>query len=136
MKVYVASKFENTKVVQEAYKNLLLKGHTITHDWTLENAEGMTGEALHAYLQGCAERDLAGVEAADALLLINHANGCGMYTELGIALASNKFIVVIDGKKPPHNIFFNLTHIHHAKDLGDAIKILAAHEWFLKAGKE
>jgi hypothetical protein len=132
MLVYVASKFENGKVVREAFAALQADGHTISHDWTVESAEGMSGEALHAYLQGCAEKDLEGVERADALLLINHANGCGMYTELGIALASNKFIVVIDGKKPPHNIFFNLAHVHHAKDLDDAIKILAAHQQFLK----
>ena len=134
MNIYVASKFENGKVVREAYAALQADGHTITHDWTVESAEGMTGEALHAYLQGCAEKDLEGVEKCDALLLINHANGCGMYTELGIALAHDKFIVVIDGKHPPHNIFFNLAHVHHAKDLGDALKILAAHELFLREG--
>lgn len=136
MLVYVASKFENTKVVKSAYAALRESGHTITHDWTEESAEGLTGEALHVYLEECAKKDMEGVQKCDALLLINHPNGCGMYTELGIALALDKFIVVIDGKNPPHNIFFNLNQVVHAHSLETAVKILNVHAGILKMAKE
>jgi hypothetical protein len=133
VKIYCASKFENTKAVREAYLALRDDGHTITHDWTNENAEMLAGHALEAYLQGCAEKDVAGVLEADAFLLLNHQLMAGGFSEFGMAIAADKFIVVIDGKHPekPRNIFFHLPHVHHAKDLDDARKILLAHELFL-----
>lgn len=138
MRVYVASKFENTKAVREAQAALKDDGHIISHDWTFENAEALAGSALEAYLQGCAERDMEGVINADALLLINYTGCAGAYVELGMALASGRFVVVIDGHHPekPRNIFFHLAHVHHAKDLEDARKILLAHELFLHQGAE
>lgn len=138
MKIYVGSKFENTKAVREAYLALRDDGHTITHDWTNENAEMLAGHALEAYLQGCAEKDVAGVLEADAMLLLNHQLMAGGFTEFGMAITADKFIVVIDGKHPekPRNIFFHLPHVHHATSLEDARKILLAHELFLSHSTE
>jgi len=138
VRIYVGTKFENTKAVHEAYLALRDDGHTITHDWTVENAEGLRGQALEVYLQGCAERDVDGVLSANAFLLLNHVGMAGGFTELGIAIAAEKFIVVIDGKHPdkPKNIFYHLPHVHHARDLEDARKMLLAHELFLKQEAE
>jgi hypothetical protein len=131
--VYVASKFENTKAVREAYEALKKDNHTITHDWTGENADGLHGAALDLYLRECAERDVAGVANCQGLLLINHELGCGMFTELGIAIALKKFIVVLDGKHPnkPRNIFFNLPDVHHAQSLEQARTLFNVRQMWL-----
>jgi hypothetical protein len=126
MKIYVASKFENTKRVKELYSLLQVAGHEITHDWTGENAEGMTSKRRYDYLRSCAEKDFYGVLRADAIVLINHERGCGMFTELGIALASNKIVIVVDGfhDDKPLNIFFHLAQVKHVDDLEEVLDIL------------
>lgn len=138
MRIYVASKFENTRAVRAAHAALRDDGHIISHDWTEENAESLAGQALEVFLQGCAEKDVEGVLSADAFLLLNHELMAGGFTEFGMAIAAEKFIVVLDGKHPdkPRNIFFHLAHVHHAKDLEEARKMLLAHELFLKQGAE
>jgi hypothetical protein len=133
MRIYVASKFENTKAVREAYAALQKDGHTITHDWTGENADGLHGEELELYLRGCAEKDVNGVTDGQGFLLLNHERVAGANTELGIAIAHKKFIVVIDGKHPdkPSNIFFHLPSVHHAKDIEQARTFFKIHQMLL-----
>ena len=138
MRIYVASKFENTRAVRDVYEVLKEDGHVITHDWTGENADGLTGDAKEAYLQGCADKDVEGVLSADAFVLLNHVNMAGGFTELGMALAAGKFIVVLDGRHPqkPMNIFYHLPHVHHAKSVYDARQMLKAHALFMKQEAE
>jgi hypothetical protein len=139
LRIYVASKFENTLSVREAHKALKDDGHVITHDWTGESAEDLRGEAREVYLQECAEKDVRGVLSADAFLLLNHVNMAGGFTELGMAIANEDcFIVVIDGKHKdkPSNIFFHLPFVHHATNLEHARALLKAHDLFLTQQKE
>jgi hypothetical protein len=138
VRIYVASKFENSGLVREAHAALREDGHTISHDWTTESADGLYGQALEVYLQGCAEKDVEGVLSADAFLLLNHVLMAGGFTEFGMAIVKEKFIVVIDGrhKDKPRNIFFHLAHVHHAADLEEARRMLIAHELYLKQGAE
>jgi uncharacterized protein (DUF2249 family) len=126
MQVYVASKFENSKEVQEAHKAFIEEGWKITHDWTVENADGMTGPALEYYLRECAKKDYEGVLRCDAFVLIHYEKGAGMFTELGIALASGKTVVIIDGHNPTKisNIFFHLPGICHVNTLKQAVEVL------------
>jgi hypothetical protein len=122
--VYVATHFKNQGPVKKAFELLQAAGHFITHDWTTEIAEGKTGEDLEVFLLDCAERDFAGVTKADAVLVINHEHGCAMFTELGLALAFGALVVVVDGDKPPHNIFYNLPEVVHATSLENAVEII------------
>lgn len=134
MKVYVASKFENAKEVREAHAALKADGHEITHDWTWEDASEYHGDELIRYLQECAEKDRYGVESADAILLINYARCAGAFTELGLAIAYQKFIVVIDAHHPEkaRNIFFYLPKVVHADDLAHARVIFRLKEGEMK----
>ena len=131
MKIYVASKFENKDAVRAAYARLREDGHEITCDWAAEDATGLDGSALHTYLAGCAHKDLVGVQACDALVLLNHERGCGMFTEMGIALAGGKLVIVIDADKRP-NIFFHLPNVVHARDLDDALHLLSTAEQLVR----
>lgn len=133
MRIYVASKFENTKAVREAYKVLQKDGHIITHDWTGETADGLSGDALALYLRSCAEKDVEGVANGQGFLLLHHANVSGALTEMGIAIALKRFIVVIDGRHPdkPSNIFFHLPTVHHVRDIEQARILFNVHQMLL-----
>ena len=120
MKVYVASKFENQQEVRQAMKMLIDLGHTITHDWTKEDYGNRTGVELAAYRSLCAQEDFDGVKNADALLVINHARGCGMFVEFGMAVALGKAIFVVYPEKA-NNIFACLPGVYESGDLHDAI---------------
>jgi hypothetical protein len=130
MRVYVASKFENGSEVRKAQQTLREDGHTITHDWTEENAEGFHGTALELYLRECARKDYDGVLACDAFVLLHYERGAGMFTELGLAIAWRRLVVVIDGKNPDkvHNIFFHLPDVVHVPSLEEARWVLKAKE--------
>ena len=136
MRVYAASKFENQAAVREVYRALREDGHTITHDWTEEDASQFEGDALEEYLCTCAEKDVRGVVDSEALLLLHYPKVSGAITEFGIALCKawqfpgSQLIIVIDAHKPenPRNIFFHLKFVRHAADLTEARRILKAHQ--------
>jgi len=137
MRIYVASKFENTTAVREAYRLLREAGHEITHDWTNESAEGLTGQEREDYLVRAALADVKGVMGASGILVLNHQRMAGGFTEFGIAIGAhwggrNTCIVVIDGhhEEKPRNIFFHLPFVWHAKDMKEALKIFHQYwEW-------
>lgn len=109
MRIYVASKFENTAEVRDAMSRLRDMGHEITHDWTQESAEGVAADALDEFLTECAVKDMYGVKTADVVLLINHKNGQGMWTELGMAIAWEIPVFFVFPTRTPTNVF---THIN------------------------
>ncbi len=126
MKIYVASKFENKELVKEVQEELIREGHSITHDWSNESDAGKTGIELENYQARCAQQDFDGVKNADLVLLINHQGCKGTYTEFGIALALNKYVVIV---KPEltNQVFFHLKHPHKifwAKSIADAYDII------------
>jgi hypothetical protein len=130
MRVYVASKFENKEEVRRVMEMLKDKGHRISYDWTDEDGAGKTGNDLAIYLRRCALEDRHGVLNAEALLLINYPNGCGMFSELGMALALNWItpnavrILVVDRDRGPDNIFFYLKEVEHYATVEDAVRSL------------
>lgn len=126
LRVYVATKFENQEIVRKAFELLRSAGHEITHDWTTEVVGDRTGEYRKIFLEECAIKDCNGVADADVILVINYPGGCGMFTELGLGLAYGALIVVVDGDKPPYNIFYNLPEVTHANSLEHAIEIINA----------
>lgn len=105
-RVYVASKFENTDAVRDAYARLRALGFVITFDWT--------GCAVTdpGYPHEHAQADFTGVASADLFLLIDHPGMKGAFVELGIALAYEKPVYIVGAVscvfvhlKPPHRIF-------------------------------
>lgn len=105
--VYVAGKFEEGARVREVQEKLLLMGFEITHDWTQESAEGLTGAEREAYLQCNAEADVRGVEDADFLVVLNHDRAFGAMVEMGLGLAWGRVIYLV-GPQVRDNIFFHL----------------------------
>ena len=97
MKIYVAAKWEIRELVLLLYDKLRSAGHAITHDWT-----GEEKKTLHEH----ADDDLRGVLSCDALVILPHERGKGLYTELGAALATRKRVFVLcKGESRDWNIF-------------------------------
>lgn len=123
MRIYVASKFEEGPFVKKVMESLESIGHTITHDWTGESDVGKEGDERKQFLMKCATQDLEGVLSCDLLLLLNHPHGKGMFTELGMALATRKPVIIV---KPnlATNIFFNLPECRSVDTVGEAIDLI------------
>lgn len=126
MKIYIATKFENQQNFHELAEKLRARGHTITHDWTTESCEGMDGAERFHYTQQCAIKDVQGVAAADAVVVITHPKLSGALTELGVAIGLNKRIVIVNPWNPeaPYNIFYHLPYVEHVKTLDGAAEAL------------
>jgi hypothetical protein len=131
MKVYVASSFSRKDDVRAMIALLRAEGHEITYDWTDEDASGLEGDALHAALRAGAERDLKGVLAADALVVLHDDRGRGMATEFGVALAARKVLVVVGAGVTAgemRNVFYYLPGVVHVDTPNEAAAIVAAFE--------
>ncbi len=112
MKIYVAGKFEQKPRIRSLMMALEKRGHTITHDWTKEDATGKTGDELDAYLDRCAQADVDGVLTADALVILPHPQGKGLYVELGLALSKwDMPIYAIGDKGKEPCIFLKLKRV-------------------------
>lgn len=89
MKIYIASKFENAPAVQRLRDSLIKAGHQITYDWTLTKK---WRDVEH--VREVAELEMQGVLAAD-LLIVMLPGGIGTHTELGMAIAHRKRILIV-----------------------------------------
>ena len=88
MKIYVAAKFCDKERVRAAHNALKAAEHTITHDWTV-NKTSFPFSANLEFAAQCATEDLAGVLAADVLVVLSHAEpSMGSAGELGAAIAA------------------------------------------------
>jgi len=126
--VYVASKFENKAEVRECQTLLRQHGHLITHDWTFEEEAERTGEELETYLQKCAADDFNGSMNAEAFILIMYPGLSGALVKLGIAMASNARIMLVqpDGRTGPSPIFFHMREVERYKTIQEAVEALDA----------
>lgn len=127
MRIYVASKFENTEQVRSVMASLRAAGHTITFDWTTHNQADRQGPELYSYLQSCATDDAQGVLSAGAVLLLPvtaETPMAGAFTELGIAIARGIRVVVVDAfaESRQNNVFYFMPGVHHVKTVEEAIK--------------
>jgi nucleoside 2-deoxyribosyltransferase len=122
MRIYVASKFEEkdrTRKIIEVLRNM---GHQITHDWTHEIPYEEGDPRGPPYYRKCAEADVAGVQTADAIIVLSHQHGKGMFVEMGIAIARGIPIVAVG----PHfnTIFYELPTVTKVQTIEAAYVIV------------
>lgn len=121
MKIYVASKFENKEQVQLFMSILRNHGHDIVGDWTSHSIEGIPESERESYLCKSALEDYQAVKRCDALLLIDHPNMAGAYTEVGIAIADLKRVVVFGEGRD--NIFFHLPLVFRVNSTSEMLAL-------------
>lgn len=125
MRVYIATKFENTNQFNELKALIEAKGHWINHDWTNGTPiKSIPAEKLGDFLKDSACNDFMGVKKCHALIFIPVQEPmAGAWVEMGIALAEWKRVIVIDnGLK--NCIFFNLPGVLKARDFNHAVELL------------
>lgn len=107
MNIYVAGKWEEKERVQEVQAQLIAVGHTISHDWTIEesttNSEELTRHAVN---------DRYGVLNADAYVGVfeKDLRYSGALAEFGIAIARGIPCYIL-GTYCDRNVFINLPFV-------------------------
>jgi hypothetical protein len=121
MNVYVASSFKNKDAVRKVFGALYASGHTVAHDWTALNADGMYGYTLEVFLETCGKNDYFGVMRADAVILLAHEDMKDALAEMGVALGAGKPVIVVDAERK-HSVFYGLCK--RVGSVAEAIKAL------------
>jgi hypothetical protein len=124
MKIYVATQFANREQAADVMRELRARRHVVTQD----SDAGLAGVERDRYLTACAKRDFHGVRDCDVFLLLDAPECRGAYTELGMALALEKGVVVVDG--PRRNIFLQIPTVVHCASIGEAMDLIAGVEAF------
>lgn len=132
MKLYVAGKFEERARVSQFIHAARIEGHTITHDWTHETSEGLTGNERRTYLRSCAEDDRRGAQACEVLVVFHHPRGRGLFVELGLALAARKPVILVGWEDTEEDIspciFYYLHEVIFVKSERGALDALKARQ--------
>ena len=106
MVFYTAGPWKDRENVRKIADTLKENGWTVNSRWL--EAEDVHEDDPHRtqYLYEQAVADLEDVFAADALIYVNSMKSEGKATELGVAIATLKPIIVIGDRK--NNVFLNL----------------------------
>ena len=137
MKIFVSGQItdiENVRIAQEALK---LAGHTITHDWTHNEAgDKMLGSPQDKLRNPSetgyrAQLDIRGVIDCEVYVICtdNENSGKGMYVELGAALALNETRgtphIFLIGKMNHMSVFYFHPKVVQLASIQGVIKHLA-----------
>lgn len=126
MKVFVTGKAGEEDIARKTMESLKSAGHEITFDWTtiphLKPYEDNVETSREA-----AVLEAKGVMNADALVLLVHEKGVGMYVELGMAIAAKKPIFALGHITPTMFLFHPMVRrVGTTLELLDALSQLSA----------
>lgn len=96
--IYVAGSSKNFPLPELLMRLLEKDGYNITHDWTTEvKGNYLEGKLNEVEKQEIAIADANAVMAADLMVIVypgDFSEGCGLYTELGIAIGKNIKVIL------------------------------------------
>jgi len=125
IKVYIAAPWVRKAEALETQEKCEAAGLEVTSCWIKYHPEVLIGsntpEEL-SMLSEQAEADLADLEDADAVIYLNLQKSEGKATELGYAVALNKFIILVGDRK--NNIFLHLPEVIKVDTIEEAITFL------------
>lgn len=131
MKVYLAGPWVDREVCGKIGE--LLEEHvTITHKWwKLEGGEGIAGITKRQF----AEADIAGVRAANVVVVYNSQVSEGKSFEQGIAVTLGIPIILFTpgGNNISNNVFHSLSHYMHVNTIDEVVKALKTISWFTQS---
>ena len=124
MRVYVATKFEDSAVASYWLDRLRKQGIDISHDWTaVEEIDDLVNQPITR--RRYAEDDFRGVACADLVwVLAPKEGGRGCWTEMGFAIAL-QIPVFVSGEGVGKNLFdaFASCSVTHEQAFADILKI-------------
>ncbi len=115
MKYYIATSLTNAKSHNIVRDALCALGHEITYDWT---SHGSVQQISVARLNEIAHLEVQGVLDADFVLVLL-PGGKGTHTELGLAVAAKKRILIYADSHVPFSVgpatcaFYHLHGVAH-----------------------
>jgi len=135
MELYVAGKFSDKKQIKEYMNELVKLGHSITHDWTSFESEN----ADQNKMAQSAVKDVEAVKECDVLIAFltdpQYAYR-GTFSEIGIALGTDKEIIVVNSDEQAYcttNVFYHHPDIIHVKTWDELLpqleQIKQIYEW-------
>lgn len=113
---YLASAFKRKAEMAECRAIMQAAGYNVVARWIDEEAESDDAAPTDDYRMECALTDLQDVAACDVFVCFIGGVGAGHHTELGLALAGGKRIVLIGQK---NNIFHYLPLLEYYTDFAD-----------------
>jgi hypothetical protein len=122
LKFFVSGKIGEQGGAIEAMDALRDAGHVITFDWTTIPHLKPYDETVNASREA-ALKEAQGVADADAVVLIAHESGVGMFIEMGMALALGKPIYVVTAR-PSRSMFFHHPLVQRFAALKDLLQFL------------
>ena len=126
MRIYLASNFSNS-VKMRHYKQILEdRGFHITSRWVNYNERPEKNGEWEKLAMKISMNDFADVDTCEVMIIdaLRPSTRGGYHTELGIAYALNKKIIIINSTPLDSNVFFFLPEIIFVSSWGEAIKSL------------
>lgn len=131
MKVYIAAPLSAVPAAVEARDLLIAHGHEVTHDWTRTDAGPLVVPESADLAARIAADDLAGVLAAEAVLVLADTAeaGRGVFVEFGAALAlaevGRMTRVLVVGRPAFSSVSYHHPAARRVPDLTAALAVLA-----------
>jgi nucleoside 2-deoxyribosyltransferase len=122
MRVYVAASYLDKSKARELMKAFEPRGHTITHDWTNDGNNKDDWEIPIEKRSLCAINDIGGIRRANVLVIFGPGRR-GTHTEMGIALALQKPIIMIQAQEP-HGVFYSHPSVVHVSSVDKALELV------------
>lgn len=137
MKIYVAAPWADKEQVPAVAAHLESQGHKITEKWWLvEDRPADDSIQMPDYLREHGELDRDGVLNADLVLVINSSKSEGKAVEQGIAIATNKPIIIVGTRgEVSKNVFHYLPLYKWVPSVEEAYKVIDTISWLLKEGE-
>lgn len=114
MKVYVGTSLHNAARAKQVIAKFQQAGVTITYDWT---THGQLFDDTE--LARCGVLEVAGVKDCDVFFMIQPGRA-GSHCELGIAIALNKPVVILDELNTEKKPFYYCEGVHRCKTEDEA----------------
>lgn len=131
MNIYLATAFACKEDFRMMKSLLEAAGHTISHDWSVDDIGTRTGMEKEIYLMECCIGCLNGIADSDVFILLARPSMAGAFVELGVAIGCGKPVILLDAFKTGHQdpIFYHLPNsglFQHVKNTDDLLKVLGA----------
>ena len=123
MRIFVAGKVSEEDAAKKAMQVVKQAGHEITFDWT-SIPHLRPYEVNEDASRRAAVLETKGIKESDAVILLAHEHGRGMYVELGMALASNKPVFVVGGDGSQTMFLFHPL-VHRVKNISEVLPLIS-----------
>lgn len=127
MKIYIATRFNRKKEVQQLAELLKDNGHQIIADWT-KHPPIKPYQKNQSLSEKFSILAINGIKKSDIFILLSDQSGTGMYVELGAAitnyLQSGKPKIFVVGDYNDRSMFFYHPSVNRLSSIQELIKKL------------